>query len=56
MIKIAVHTYGMANYLLENQVPMLHMARNKKNGKDLVFYFEASEKVKHLMNQYSPQR
>ncbi len=53
MIKIAIHSYGLANYLLENQVPMSHMAKNKKNGKDLVFYFKATDEVRQLMSSYS---
>jgi len=56
MIKLAIHTYGMANHFLENGVPMLHMARNKKNGVDLVFYFEANEKTKILMKEYTQQK
>ena len=54
MITLAIHTYGLANYLLKNQVPMLEMAPNKKdNNNGLVFYFEATGRVRQLMREYS---
>ena len=56
MVKIAIHSVGLANYLLENQIPMVNMALNKKDKIGLVFYFEPTEQLKHLMETYSKKR
>lgn len=56
MVKIAIHSVGMANYLLENKMLMVNMASNKKDKIGLVFYFEATEQLKYLMGTYSKKR
>lgn len=56
MNKIAIHSVRMANYLLENQVPMLNMTQNKKDRIGLVFYFESTERTQQLMDNYSLHR
>lgn len=53
---IAIHTYGLANYLLKNQVPMTEMAPNKYKSKEMVYYFEATHQVRKLMKKYSQMR
>lgn len=56
MLKIAIHSLQMANYLLKNNVPMLEMALNKKDNIGLVFYFEATIELKQLMESYSKRK
>jgi len=53
---ISIHTYGLANYLLKNQVPMKEMAPNKYKSKEMVYYFEATPQVKELMKKYSQRK
>ncbi|MED4001297.1 DUF5659 domain-containing protein [Priestia aryabhattai] len=51
---ITIHTYGLANHLLKNHVPMKEMAPNKKEKNNgLVFYFEDNKRIRQLMKEYS---
>ncbi|WP_176544912.1 DUF5659 domain-containing protein [Bacillus cereus] len=56
MEPITIHTYGMANHLLKNNVPMKEMQRNKFKRNEMVYYFEATPQVKRLMKEYSMKK
>lgn len=56
MEPITVHTYGMANHLLKNDVPMKEIKRNKFKSNEMVYYFEATPQVKQLMKEYSTKK
>lgn len=52
---LSIHTFGMANYLMSNEVNMKRVSPNKYK-KEMVYYFEDTPKARRLMREYPKQK